>query len=249
MVKSKILNVLRAIMPKNVKRIYTEFRAKKFKDEMSGKSTEEVFTEIYRRGIWGRSRDGSPYYSGSGSHESRIIKGYVDAIKKFISDLKYAPDVVDLGCGDFTIGEKIRPVCKGYIACDIVEELIDYNRKRYSKLDVEFKCINIARNDLPSADVVLVRQVFQHLSNEEILKALEKIRISYSYLILTEHLPVKKGFTPNKDKPSGADIRTTIGSGVVLTECPFNFENIENYVIFEIEEENSLIRTTVFRIK
>ena len=249
MAKGKIFHLLRKLLPDVVKRHYTTYRAKKFKRLMYGKSSREVFSEIYRRGIWGHSRDGSRFYSGSGSHESKIVDGYVDAVETFISSLSQAPNVVDLGCGDFTVGRKLRHLCDRYIACDIVKELIDYNKSKYVDLAVDFSCIDIAQDDLPPGDVVFIRQVFQHLSNAEISSTVLKIRETYSYIVLTEHLPLQKNFTPNKDKPSGADIRTSIGSGIVLTDDPFNLDYIERFVIFQTQEEHSLIRTTVYRIK
>ena len=68
----------------------------------------------------------------------------------------------------------------------------------------------------------MVRQVLQHLTNSEIIKFVEKVKSSYEYLICTEHLPSNNDYIPNIDKPTGADIRLGIGSGIDLTRAPFN---------------------------
>ena len=36
--------------------------------------------------------------------------------------------VVDLGCGDFTVGSKIRPLCGAYVACDVAAPVIAWNQ-------------------------------------------------------------------------------------------------------------------------
>ena len=52
--------------------------------------------------------------------------------KTFLLSLPKKPDVVDLGCGDFVIGSKLRKFCNKYIAVDIVDELINFNKKKIS---------------------------------------------------------------------------------------------------------------------
>lgn len=76
--------------------------------------------------------------------------------------------------------------------------------------------------NLPVGDVVFIRQVFQHLSNEQILKVANKL-YQYKFLILSESLP-KDDFTPNIDKAVGGHTRIDgdIKSGIILTVPPFN---------------------------
>jgi len=94
-------------------------------------------------------------------------------------------------------------------------------------LDVDFRVLDITNDALPKADVAIIRQVLQHLSNEQILQALPRILSAYKYVILTEHLPAREGFEPNVDKPAGPDIRLGIDSGIVLRRPPFNIPFLE----------------------
>ena len=80
-----------------------------------------------------------------------------------------------MGCGDFVVGSKIRSLCNQYIACDIVAPLIEYNKKKYQPLNVDFRTLNLISDNLPSADVVFIRQVLQHLSNIEIKNIIPKL--------------------------------------------------------------------------
>jgi hypothetical protein len=74
---------------------------------------------------------------------------------------------------------------------------------------------------LPPADVCLVRQVLQHLTNDDIHRALPHLR-AYPYVVVTEHLPVAMA-RPNANKRPGPGVRATRGSGVVLHEPPFSW--------------------------
>jgi hypothetical protein len=73
-------------------------------------------------------------------------------------------------------------------------------------------------DELPEADLCLVRQVLQHLSNAEILHIVPKLS-KYRYAIVTEHVYVGRGLRPNVDKPHGPGTRIPRRSGVFL-ECP-----------------------------
>ena len=184
----------------------------------------------------------------------RLSNVYVTAVRDFLLSFDEKPDVVDLGCGDFTMGSKIRPYCDRYVACDIVEGLIRRNRARYSK-DVEFRVVDITSDQLPEGDVVFIRQVFQHLSNSDIKKVLVQVLARYRFIILSEHLPLSYKFVPNLDKPTGPKIRIDIGesgSGVILTEPPFSLRAKQNRVLCEVLQEsagcNGVIRTNLYSL-
>jgi len=134
-------------------------------------------------------------------------------------------------------------LCDRYIACDIVEPLIQFNREKFQGMNVEFKVLDIAKDDLPDGDMVCIRQVFQHLSNEQIASALEKITNKYKILLITEHLPLMDPFVPNLDKPTGPDVRKEFNSGIVLTSAPFNLMVSNQRCINELVVSDGRIRT------
>jgi hypothetical protein len=212
-------------------------------------SVQQVFIDIYRRKLWGRANaHSSTFFSGAGSHDTAIVSPYVDAVQNFLSSLPVKPDVVDLGCGDFAVGSKLRSYCRTYIACDIVPDLIENNRMQFERMGVDFRLIDLSENELPKGDVVFIRQVLQHLSNDLICKAVSKIAQNYRYLILTEHLPEDRNFIPNLDKPVGPDMRLEINSGVVLTKSPFHLAVRDERVLCEAAHFGGIIRTTVYTL-
>jgi hypothetical protein len=186
-------------------------------------STEQIFTRIYESGAWGKSDDpASPFYSGSGSHRDCEVAAYVQSVGRFLRSFEVKPDVVDLGCGDFTVGRQVRSFCNRYIACDVVPSLIAFNQAQFKDLGVEFKVLDLVENELPPGDIVIVKQVLQHLSNDQIGRFIARVPLSYKFLIVTEHWPSHANFKHNDDKLTGPGTRMGHESGIVLTSPPFS---------------------------
>ena len=108
-----------------------------------------------------------------------------------------------------------------------------------------FLCLNIIEENFPDGDIVLLRQVLQHLSNAQISKVVQKC-YKYEKWVVTEHLPLGGKFHPNVDISAGPGIRLSINSGIVLTEPPFNVHNYKTRVLCEHEEHGGVIRTILF---
>lgn len=192
-----------------------------FQDMVDGlKSRRSVFSDIYERGLWGKSEDG--YCSGSGSTDERIVDPYVDCVKALFEDESLTKaTIVDLGCGDFRVGARIAGMGNAYIGVDIVPEVVASNQARHGTDRVRFRCLDIVKDDLPDGDVCLLRQVLQHLSNAEIRRVLSKLE-KYRLIVLTEHQPVRgRCSQPNRDKGHGRAIRLSKGSGVFVELPPF----------------------------
>lgn len=213
-------------------------------------STQQIFRDIYRRKLWSRSDEGSSAFcSGSGSHNRALVVSYVCSLQSFLTSFAVKPDVVDLGCGDFAVGSKLREYCGAYVAVDIVPELIENNRKLYGNMNVDFRIADLAADRLPEGDIAFIRQVFQHLSNEQIGKAVPRIAQSYRYLVITEHVPGERGFVPNVDKPTGPDTRLKSNSGVVLTAPPFHLKVAAERILCESPQYGGLVQTVLYTLQ
>lgn len=157
-------------------------------------SPKRIFTKIYQKNGW---RD-SESLSGTGSNydETRNIINKLPTIFK-----KYEINsLLDLPCGDFNWMKNVDLSNIDYIGGDIVKEVINKNKKQYSKSNIDFKEINIIEDDLPKVDLVFVRDCFVHLSFKDVKKSLKKIKESGSkYLITTSFV----GRNKNKDIATG----------------------------------------------
>ncbi len=208
--------------------------------------TKKAMEQVYELKLWGDNK--SDFYSGFGSHDSEIVNPYIEVVTSFLSSSKKPLVVCDLGCGDFNVGKELVKHTQKYIAVDIVESLIENNKEKFKEDNLEFLFLDIAVDDLPIADCVLIRQVLQHLSNNEILNIVNKLS-DFKYVIVTEHLP-EKDFISNKDIISGQGIRLKKQSGVNLLKPPFNFEVKEEKLLLAIslKENKGVIITTLYQV-
>lgn len=206
--------------------------------------TKDAMHQVYELGLWGSNN--SQFYSGEGSHKSEIVTPYTELVIQFLKSFKSPISVLDLGCGDFNIGKHFIDFTKNYVAVDIVENLIDYNKNVFNAANLDFLCLDIAKDHLPAADCIIVRQVLQHLSNAEVQKVTEKF-INYKYVILTEHLP-NGNFTPNKDIISGQGIRIKKQSGINLLEAPFylKIKAEKQLLSYSLPNNKGIIKTVLY---
>jgi hypothetical protein len=237
--------LVRRMLPPPVLRRVQDFRTRR---AYAGLPPQEVFAKIYREGAWGGRGAGQGPYSGTGSR-GEAVSAYVEAVGRWAAGFDRPLDAVDLGCGDFSVGSRLRGHFGAYRARDIVPEVIAADRERFADMNVDFGVLDIARDPLPPGEVALVRQVLQHLSNDMILAALPKLVAAYEHLIVTEHLPAADRFPPNLDKPTGPGIRVTRGSGVVLTELPFGLRPVEALVLCDVPWPDGRLLTTAYRLR
>jgi len=195
-------------------------------------TTARVWEQIYNQQLWGTSS--SKYYSGYGSHQEDLVRPYIQEVGNFLKSFSVPVSLCDLGCGDFNVGRQLLPFVGHYYAIDIVPDLIDYNTRKYQAENLSFHCLDIEKDKLPKASVVIIRQVLQHLSNAAILTVLEKLE-AYSYLLVTEHLP-KGAFTPNLDILTGQGIRLKHHSGVNLEQAPFSLNFASKRTLLSLED-------------
>ena len=230
------------------KKIYAA--AVRSKSKVNLNSNREIFTNVYQNKLWGAAspENESPFYSGPGSSDPQIVDPYVETVKRFFDSFPAKKKAVDLGCGDFLVGSRIIDSFDSYTACDVVPELVDFNQKYWRHLPVEFSVVDLVKDEIPTGDVLILRQVLQHLSNDDISKFTQSIPRGFSYLLLTEHLPSENDFLANKDKVSGTDIRLGSGSGVVLTQPPFNVNFKAETTLLSVPQFGGSIVTTLYEL-
>jgi SAM-dependent methyltransferase len=208
-------------MAQNLLKSIRKHIAKRKMKEFSSVPLEEAFDRIYERGLW--SKQGEEL-SGGGSY-GRIADDYVAFLSAFIKRHSIN-SILDVGCGDFNIGSRLAPLVKRYTALDVSARIIEINKKRYASLaNVEFRQANACTEPLHKADLVTLRQVLQHLTNDQIemiLRNIERSRPRFS-LVTEHHSGQTEHFNPNLDLPAHSSLtRVVLGSGVVLSAPPFN---------------------------
>ena len=196
-------------------------RIRKHLEKYKGLSIEDTFDEIYRSKVWAGETD---KLSGEGSYGEWAAR-YIELLLTFIKN-NHIKSITDIGCGDFNIGKDACNFVEKYFATDVSREIIERNRIKFKKLkNVEFIHANACIDPIPQADLVTIRQVLQHLTNQQIESILENIEKSGAkFALVTEHMvrPDRMA-APNIDLPSqSAVIRTALRSGVLINEWPFS---------------------------
>jgi hypothetical protein len=248
---SFLRSAVRRMLPRNIVSSYDDYRQANLSRRNQRMTTEEVFTDIYSNNRWG-GRSGT-FCSGDGSHDLAIVSPYVAQITAELDRIGASSmTVIDLGCGDYSVGRQLSPACGRYIGVDIVKSLIAHNQAAFSSRNVSFQHANIIEDALPEGDICFVRQVLQHLSNDQIAAVVPKLN-KFRWCFVTEHHPSPGRLRqPNDDKPHGDTIRITRGSGVFLDELPFNVPAARYRLLFEVpgilpidEADAGMIRTYV----
>ncbi len=206
--------------------------------------TKAAMSQIYEKNLWG----GNPaeFYSGEGSHDPHIVTPYINIISDFLKSFDEPITVCDLGCGDFNIGKDLVEFASHYHAVDVVPALIEHNQAKFQLPNLTFHCLDVAVDELPAGDCALVRQVLQHLSNQEVQQILDKLS-RYRYVIITEHIP-SGDFEPNKDKISGQGIRLKQNSGIDVLAQPFYWKvkDVNELLSLELGNGRGRIVTTLY---
>lgn len=177
------------------------------KDWFLLKSSKNVFTEIYKTNLW----ESEESHSGGGStlKATAVIRNRLPAI---IEDYNIE-SMLDIPCGDYNWMKTVDRSCS-YIGSDIVEELIERNNQMYSSDDTKFMHLDLTRDDLPQVDLIFCRDCLQHLSYEDVKKALNNIKKSRAkYLLVTSYHKTRRNH----------DIYTGDYRPLNLQISPFNF--------------------------
>jgi hypothetical protein len=213
--------LLKALAPKPLVRIIRRYKQRIQDSRNASRPAREVFSEIYRDGHWG-SRAGDRFCSGTGSATQAVTEPYIETVVGYLKSAGADKTIVDLGCGDMVIGQNFLDFCTEYIGVDVVDDLIKKHRSTYKDRNTKFLCLDIVDDDLPDGDICFVRQVLQHLSNDQVARILQKLR-KYKVCFITEHYPADNAqIEPNKDIVHGSRIRVYENSGVYLDKPPFN---------------------------
>ena len=152
----------------------------------------ERFENIYTSDEWGNG-------SGPGSSIVHML-GYIEFIESFVAQHRIK-SVVDLGCGDWQFTRYVNWGCAQYLGLDIVEAVINENNARYSTDKIRFRLYSGKPSDLPGGDLLIAKDVLQHLSNSNVHRYLSCLN-RYRYSLLT-----------NCVNPSGATPQVDINDG------------------------------------
>ena len=174
-------------------------RRMRYADMQGVEGAEDRFTWIYESKLW----RGSESRSGAGSslEATRTIR---ERLPRLI-ERHGVEHLLDAPCGDFHwMQEVVRELPElRYTGGDIVERLIGENRRRFGSERVRFARLDITRDALPAADLMLVRDCLFHLSYADVSRFLANLARSEIALLLTTTNVIAGQDIENLDIESG----------------------------------------------
>jgi 2-polyprenyl-3-methyl-5-hydroxy-6-metoxy-1,4-benzoquinol methylase len=124
---------------------------------------------------------------------------------------------VDVGCGDWEFSRYINWENIQYTGYDVVASVINKNQKNFSQENICFVHANDLTEDLPQADLLICKDVLQHLSNESVILFLEQTN-KFKYCLITNDINQNMPTKNNQEISDGSYRRLD------LTAPPFNVE-------------------------
>jgi 2-polyprenyl-3-methyl-5-hydroxy-6-metoxy-1,4-benzoquinol methylase len=125
---------------------------------------------------WGKNSGG-----GSDSYFTIEYRCFLD---KFIA-MNGVRSIVDIGCGDWQFSRFLNLDGVRYSGFDVVPSVVERNRHSYGSRDVEFSIMPSRLEDVPPADLLIMKDVLQHLPNDAIFDFSEKVFPRFTHCLLT----------------------------------------------------------------
>lgn len=185
---------------------------------------KERFSQIYFKNIF----RGKVSRSGSGSDMVQTAE-----IRRELPKLIHAYGIrtfMDAPCGDLHWMKETELKVEQYIGVDIVEPLVEKNRKEFGKDGTSFLCMDLAKDELPQVDIIFCRDCLVHLTYDEIRKVIANFKRSKSTYLLT---------TTFTDRENVDLIVENIWRPLNLEMPPFNFPRPMKLINEKCSEDNN----------
>jgi len=181
--------------------------------------SNNVFNEVYQNKVWGTGEI-SGGSSGPGS-SPELNKKYIEYLNDFIQK-NNIKSIVDIGCGDWQIMSLVNLDNVQYYGYDTSSIIIDANNKKYKRKNINFIYNDLDQAvDFKAADLLICKDVLQHLSYHNIHKILLQLH-KYKHFFIIGNTGRMGETTVNRNIKDGGcrdlDIRNP----------PFNVQNLED---------------------
>jgi SAM-dependent methyltransferase len=153
----------------------------------------EQFERIYATNLWGGSGEGS---------RPRHARGYAHFLARFLRENQIR-SVLDLGCGDWQFSRYINWTGIRYYGYDVVRSVIDRNQSLFGSPNISFHAYEGDLTQLPITDLLIVKDVLQHWSNQSVLDFLPHLK-RYRMALITNCVDPEKPTANTDDVDGGA---------------------------------------------
>ena len=191
--------------------------------ELAKLGLQERFERIYSTNLWSDPETRSGV--GSSLDSTAVVRA---ELPKALRELD-ARVLLDVPCGDFTWMKRVDLSGIEYIGGDIVPSIIEENQRLHTTESRSFIHLDLTRDELPDADVLLCRDCLVHLSYANIRAVFANISRSNIRYVLMTSFPGRGG---NYDVVDG-DWRT-----LDFQAPPFSLPEPRLTIVEQCEEED-----------
>ena len=193
-------------------------------EEINKSFAQKTFNTVYQRADWGKNKQGQGH-SGAGS-TAEATQQYREFLEQFIKKHKIR-SVVDAGCGDWEFSKLVDWQGVAYLGIDISDQVVQRLIQLHQKEHIRFRVGDVTEK-LPSADLLIIKDVLQHLPNlwiqRFIKNNLQKGR--YRYAIITNDRDPKK-------HKNNKDIYVGSYREIDLSLPPFSLKGLKDVMNFK----------------
>lgn len=144
---------------------------------------------------------------------------------------KQITSVVDLGCGDWQFSKMLNWSGIHYIGVDVIPTVVQRNNELYGTPLIQFVHLDATKDDLPAADLLICKDVLQHLSDSDIQGIIPKLS-QFRYCLLTnDYCPFIETNYPYENQGGYRKLD--------LTKPPFN---LAGELLLEYKHERTIKR-------
>jgi hypothetical protein len=154
----------------------------------------KLFTKIYSNNEWGK---------GSGYGSSRFAtRKYQQYLISFMSN-NGIRSVVELGCDDFQIMNRVLGENLMFTGYDVVAEVVRHNTIKYGTQSLKFKVVT-DYSSVENAQLLICKDVMQHSSVSENKEIINQVLPKYEHVLATNCVGHKKAVKLNEDIEKGS---------------------------------------------
>ncbi len=146
---------------------------------------EARFTRVHDENLWGSQESRSGWGSARGTPSVSIA---AEAIARAVRE-HGVRSLHDIPCGDFNWMPEVLAEFPGlaYRGFDIVKAMLAHNRDLHPQH--EFRWLDITNEVPPRADLILCKDLLNHLDDEDVKRAIQNMRRSGSTYLLASNNP------------------------------------------------------------
>jgi hypothetical protein len=199
-----IRTLIKEMAPPWVLQLWFDFREFVFLRNNRGR--EAVFSSIHAENIWRNPES----LSGFGSTLEATSQAR-EGLAKLCAE-HAVRSILDVPSGDYNWMSALE-FDGQYIGGDIVAELVEKNQRRYGDERHRFQRVDLVKDALPKADLVLCRECLNHLSLAEANAAIDNLIAGADKFVVITHYPA---VSANPDQPASFRYRS-----LNMTKPPF----------------------------